>query len=160
MHAQGIVCEFVKASTVSDADIDAMADPNGGQTLIIIDDSSISAASSPQVAQVFTMARHKNCSIILLLHFIFGPWPSARIISANTAYFVLMKSPRLTKQVAMLGSQLGRQKTLVSAYEREMKNQYGYVLLDLCTATPEYLRVRTDIFNETLHQIQLLKHNL
>jgi len=142
------MCEFIKASALSESDIEFMADPNGGQTLIIIDDNSISAASSKEMAHIFTMARHKNCSIILLLHFIFGPWPSGRIISANTAYFFLLKSPRMTGQVSTLGSQLARKKALVAAYERETNKRYGYVLVDLCTNTPEHKRIRTDIFEE------------
>ncbi len=141
---------FIKGSIITEADLEAMADPNGGQTLIIIDDNSISAASSKDMAQVFTIARHKNCSIVLLLHFIFGPWPSSRIISANTAYFFLLKSPRMAKQVATLGSQLGKQRILVAAYERESRKRYGHVLVDLCTATPEHLRIRTDILKSEL----------
>jgi hypothetical protein len=111
---------------------------------IIIDDNSIAAASSKDVAQAFTMARHKNCSIILLLHFIFGPWPSSRIISNNTAYFFLLKSPRMLKQVAILGSQLGKQNALLSVYGRESKKPFGVVLVDLCTQTPDHQRIRTD----------------
>ena len=125
-----------------------MVDPNGGQTLIIIDDNSISAASSKDVAQAFTIARHKNCSIVLLLHFIFGPWPSSRIISANTAYFFLLKSPRMAQQIATLGSQLGKQKELVSVYTQESQKPYGYVLVDLCTNTPDHMRIRSDIADE------------
>ncbi len=125
-----------------------MSDPNGGQTLIIIDDNSISAASSKEVAQVFTMARHKNCSIVLLLHFIFGPWPNSRIISANTSYFFLLKSPRMTQQVNTLGSQLGKRDELVSAYAQASRRPYGYVLVDLCTNTPDHLRIRSDIVEE------------
>lgn len=148
LAAQGIECEFIEGSIVTEADLDAFADPNGGQTLLIIDDNSIAAASSKEVAQVFTMARHKNCSIVLLLHFIFGHWPSSRIISANTAYFFLLKSPRMAKQVSTLGSQINKQRLLVSAYEREMRKPYGYVLVDLCTNTPEHLRISTNFFDK------------
>ncbi len=150
---QGIKCDFVKGDIVTEADLEAMADPNGGQTLIIIDDNSISVASSKEMAHVFTMARHKNCSIVLLLHFIFGPWPSSRIISTNTAYFFLLKSPRMAQQIATLGSQLGKQRALVSAYDREAKKRYGYVLVDLCTTTPEHFRIRTEITNEPTEKL-------
>ena len=146
---EGIKCEFIKGEVVTEGDLEAMADPDGGQTLIIIDDNSISSASSKEMAHVFTIARHKNCSIVLLLHFIFGPWPSSRIISANTAYFFLLKSPRMAKQVATLGSQVGKQRALVSAYEREARKRYGYVLVDLCTSTPDHMRIRTDILSES-----------
>ncbi len=141
---QGIQIEFIKKPTISEADLENMMDPNGGQTLIIIDDNSISAASSKEVAQVFTIARHKNCSIVLLLHFIFGPWPSCRIISANTSYFFLLKSPRMKHQISTLGSQLGKQEELVSAYEQASGQPYGHVLVDLCTNTPEHLRIRSN----------------
>lgn len=147
---EGIKCDFIKGEVVTEADLDALADPEGGQTLIIVDDNSISAASSKEMAHIFTVARHKNCSIVLLLHFIFGPWPSSRIISANTAYFFLLKSPRMAQQIATLGSQVGKQRSLVSAYEREARKTYGYVLVDLCTQTPEHLRIRTNVFAELL----------
>ncbi len=149
LQSEGIKCEFIKGEVVTEGDLEALADPNGGQTLIIIDDNSISSASSKEMAHVFTIARHKNCSIVLLLHFIFGPWPSSRIISINTGYFFLLKSPRMAKQVATLGSQVGKQRALVSAYEREARKPYGYVLVDLCTSTPEHMRIRTDILNES-----------
>lgn len=148
LNGQGIRAEFIQSDTVTEADLEAMADVNGGQTLIIIDDNSVSAASSKEMAQVFTVARHKNCSIVLLLHFIFGPWPSSRIISANTAYFFLLKSPRLANQVSILGSQLGKQQALMSKYLRESKKAYGFVLVDLCTKTPDHHRLRTDIFHQ------------
>jgi len=147
---QGIQCDFIEGSVITEADLDAVSDPNGGQTLIIIDDNSIAVASSKEMAHVFTMARHKNCSIVLLLHFIFGPWPTSRIISGNTAYFFLLKSPRMAKQVSTLGSQISKQRQLVSAYEREMRKPYGYVLVDLCTKTPEHQRIRTNIFDGIL----------
>ena len=147
MAIQDIQCDFIEGSLVTEADLEGFSDPNGGQTIIIIDDNSIAAASSKEIAHVFTMARHKNCIIVLLLHFIFGPWPSNRIISNNTAYFFLMKSPRMAKQVSTLGSQIGKQGLLVSAYEREMRKPYGYVLVDLCTNTPDHQRIRTNIFD-------------
>ena len=54
----------------------------------------------------------------------------------------------MANQVASLGSQLGRQRSLVSAYQREANKRYGYVLVDLCTATPEHLRIRNDVFSQ------------
>jgi hypothetical protein len=148
LSEQGIKSEFLKATKIVEDDLDEISDPDGGQTIIIVDDNSISAASSKEMAQIFTMARHKNCSIILLLHFIFGPWPSARLISANTAYFFLMNSPRLFPQVATLGTQLGIRKALVSAYQNETKKKFGYVLVDVCANTPHQLRIRSDILND------------
>ena len=55
----------------------------------------------------------------------------------------------MAKQVATLGSQVGKQRALVSAYEREARNRYGYVLVDLCTSTPDHMRIRTDILSES-----------
>ena len=55
---QGIKCDFVQGEIITEADLDVMADPNGGQTLLIVDDNSISAASSKEMAHVFTIARH------------------------------------------------------------------------------------------------------
>ena len=40
LAAQGIKCDFIKGSIITEADLETMADPNGGQTLIIIDDNS------------------------------------------------------------------------------------------------------------------------
>ncbi len=156
---QGIQIEFIKKPMISEADLENMSDPNGGQTLIIIDDNSISAASSKEVAQVFTIARHKNCSIVLLLHFIFGPWPSCRIISANTSYFFLLKSPRMKHQISTLGSQLGKQEELVSVYDKASVQPYGHVLVDLCTNTPEHLRIRSNYVMGEENKTMVLQHD-
>ena len=145
LKSQGIQIEFIKGSKITEKDLDAMADPQGGQTLIIIDDSSVSTAASNEMAHLFTMARHKNCSMVLLLHFIFGPWPSSRIISANTGYYFMLSSPRMKHQVATLGSQIGLRKTLLETYDRETSKPYRYVLVDLCVGTPEEMRIRNHV---------------
>ena len=59
-----------------------------------------------------------------------------------------MKSPRIINQVANLGTQLGLRKALVSAYQNQMKKQYGYILVDVRTNTHEKLRIRSDILND------------
>lgn len=69
-------------------------------------------------------------------------------MSLNSNYMVLFRNPRDATQISVLGSQMfpGRQKFLRSAFEDATSRPYGYLLLDLKAATPDALRVRTNVF--------------
>ena len=129
LRAQGINIEFRPEPTITRDDLESMADSNGGQTLIIIDDNSVQVSESKDVVDAFTRARHHNCSIVLLLHFIFGS-QNLSMIRGNTGYYFLMKSCENAQQVSLLGSKIGTKNALVKAYERESNKPYGYVLID------------------------------
>lgn len=142
---QGVVIEFVKATELNETDLDGMACPDGGQTIIAIDDSTLTTTKSTKLAHLFTVARHKNCSIVLMWHLIFASTPSSRIISQNTQYYFILNSPRIQQQVAILGTQLNCRKLLEAAYEKTMQEDYGYILIDLNPKTPQFLRIRARI---------------
>ena len=145
--AQGIKIEYRQQGIVTKDDLEAMSDPNGGQTMIIIDDNSTTASENKDVVDAFTKARHNNCSIVLLLHFIFGSQNLAKI-RGNTGYYFLLKSCENSQQVALLGSKMGMKSVLVQAYEQEARKPYGYVLIDRRTVTPYQHRIRRNIFEE------------
>ena len=149
LESQGIKIEFRQEGIVTKDDLEAMAQPNGTQTMIVIDDNSIAASENKDVVDAFTKARHNNCSIILLLHFIFGNQNLAKI-RANTGYYFLLKSCENAQQVALLGSKMGLKSALVQAYEQESRKPYGYVLIDRRTVTPYQHRIRRNIFEELL----------
>lgn len=147
LSAQGITVEFKQDSTITNDDLEAMADPDGGQTLIVIDDNSVQVSESKDIVEAITRARHHNCSIVLLLHFIFGSQNLAKI-RGNVGYYFLLKSCENAQQVALLGSKMGMKHALVKAYEKESRKPYGYVLVDRRTTTPMQHRIRTDIFGD------------
>jgi len=149
LRSQNIECHFVKGSTISESDLPQIACSDGRQCLVVIDDGSMEVAQSKELAHCFTVARHHSCSILVLLHFLYTPnFQPMRVISANTTYFVLLKSSRLLSQVATLGSQLQIRKELLAAYRDQCAKDYGYLLVDLHTTTPDKLRLRTDLLNE------------
>ena len=63
----------------------------------------------------------------------------------------------MNQQIATLGSQLGKQNELVSAYAQASKQPFGFVLLDLCTNTPDHYRIRSDTFEETENRTTVLQ---
>ena len=149
LSVQGIKIEFRQEGIITKDDLEAMSDPNGGQTMIVIDDNSTTASENKDVVDAFTKARHNNCSIVLLLHFIFGSQNLAKI-RGNTGYYFLLKSCENSQQVALLGSKMGMKTALVQAYEQEARKPYGYVLIDRRTVTPYQRRIRRNIFEELL----------
>ena len=151
LSKQGITAEFKQEPYITADELECLKDPDGGQTLIIIDDNSVEVSESKAVVDAITKARHYNCSIILLLHFIFGSQNLAKI-RGNTAYYFLMKSCENVQQVALLGSKMGIKAALMKAYEKESKKPYGYVLLDRRTVTPIQYRVRRNLFDEQPEQ--------
>ncbi len=154
---QGINIEFRQEGIITKDDLKAMADPNGGQTIIVIDDNSTTVSENKDVVDAFTKARHNNCSIVLLLHFIFGSQNLAKI-RGNTGYYFLLKSCENAQQVALLGAKMGMKSALVQAYEKEARKPYGYLLIDRRTVTPYQHRIRHNIFEELLVEESTNEH--
>lgn len=141
---QGIEFKMDKAYDMTEEDVKGMASPNG-QTLICVDDNTISVTKSMNMAHLFTVARHFNCSMVLFLHTVFGGNEAYRIISQNTAYYFLMSSPRMRGQVATLGGQMGMRKELVHAYDNKVQAAFSYLLVDLNVKTANRDRIRDNV---------------
>ena len=120
-------------------------------TLLCLDDFSDKCARSDEIARIATNGRHKNITLLIILHSLFYKYPASRIIMGNTAYFFLFPSVRMLSQVGILGSQLGMRERLVQAYKQatEVREEpYRYLLIDMTPCTPDLLRLRSDIHRQ------------
>ena len=140
----GIEFKMDKAYDLTEEDLKSMASPDG-QTMICVDDNTISATKSMNMAHLFTVSRHFNCSMVLFMHTVFGGSEAYRLISLNTAYYFLMSSPRMRGQVATLGSQMGMRKELVHAYDNKVQSAFSHLLVDLSVKTEKCDRIRANI---------------
>ena len=96
-------------------------------------------------------SHHENISCAYLAQNLFNDSKTHRTISLNSQYIFLLKNPRAMSQVRYLASQIypGHTKFLTDAYKDATTQPYGYLMLDFQQQTPETLRVRTDILNQT-----------
>ena len=121
----------------------------GEHNLIIIDDLMHSVVNSQDMEIIFTRgAHHKNLSLIYINQNMYCQGKHSRTMALNTHFMVLMKNPRDTSQVQILGKQVfpSHSHILTEAYQDCMSQPYGYLLVDLSPHTPDKYRLRTNIF--------------
>lgn len=120
----------------------------GGPLLLILDDL-MNQAYNQQITDIFTKgSHHRNISIILVTHNLFHKSPHARELTLSTKYLILFKSPRDRTQFNYLARQVSENpKELIKVYNEVTKEPYSYLLVDLTQETLDFLRYRTDIFN-------------
>lgn len=154
MVQKDIRIEFIQATVLTEEQMKRLEGTDDyDQCLVAIDDNTTTTTTSKELAHMFTVARHYKISIICFWHLIFASTQPSRVMSQNTGYYILMSSPKMNQQVAILGSQLGIRQVLQDAYDKEMDKPYSYVIVDLVTNRKD-LRVRTNIVDE--HQVVFL----
>ena len=120
---------------------------DGHHHVICLDDLQHEVANSKEAEKLFTqLSHHNNLSVIYLNQNLYYQGKCARTLNLNTAYTVLLKNPRNTQQVALLGRQLGMGKKLQEAYKDATEKPYGYLVVDLSPKSDESYRLRTNVF--------------
>ena len=71
-----------------------------------------------------------------------------RTISLNCHYLTVFKSPRDMLQINHLAKQMypGKSKFVLESFTDAVAKPHGYLLFDLRQETPDFLRLRTNIF--------------
>ena len=120
---------------------------DGEHHIICLDDLQHEVAISKEAEKLFTqLSHHNNLSVIYLNQNLYYQGKCARTLNLNTAYTVLLKNPRNTQQVALLGRQLGMGSDLKSAYLDATSKPYGYLVVDLSPKSDEKYRLRSNVF--------------
>ena len=116
--------------------------------ICIIDDLMQSASRNQLVENLFTNGRHLNLSVVFVSQNLFYMAKKCRTISLSSTYIVVFKNPRDQSQIRHLACQMfpSEPKFLQAAYEEETKDPYWYLLLDVHPNSPEFARVRGNIF--------------
>jgi hypothetical protein len=139
--------DFVEGLPAKDI-IDEFAD--GTSRCIVLDDLMSDVVKSIDMQHIFTRgSHHKNITVIYLNQNMYCQGKFSRTLSLNTQYIFILKCPRDTTQLALLGRQIGVGKSLIEAYEDVMANYpYGYLMLDLSPHNNDGYKLKTNIFPE------------
>lgn len=123
---------------------------NNPPTLLILDDL-ILETSEQFLQTLFTKASHHcNISSIFITQHLFAK--QLKVARANTHYFVLMRNPQNLREVRDFGQQIFPKNLtyFFSAYSDSVEPLFGYLFLDLHTQSPPLLKLRTNIFENTI----------
>jgi hypothetical protein len=113
-----------------------------GQSVLFLDDPSMSLLNSPQLSDAATAIRHQNVSIFLTVHRLFGSSLSFRRTISSFSVFYLMLSPRLAKEISVLDSQNCLNGSLKAIFAYLLQKNEKFLILDLTHACPEIARFR------------------
>ena len=107
-----------------------------------------SASRNQLVENLFTNGRHLNLSVMFVSQDLFYMGKKCRTISLNSTYIVVFKNPRDQYQILHLPCQMFPSKPifLQAGYEDATKDPYQYLFLDFYPNSPEFARVRGNIF--------------
>ena len=117
---------------IPDDEDEIVTDPSA--THLVIFDDMLGDKDEEKIKLCFTRkGHHRNASVVYITQNLFQQSKSSRTISLNAHYLVLFQSPRDKMQIKVLANQL-------------QAIPHGYLLVDLKPNTPDYLRFRTQIF--------------
>ena len=120
---------------------------DGKHHIICLDDLQQEVANSKEAEKLFTqLNHHNNLSIIYLNQNLYYQGKCAQTLNLNTAYTVLLKNPRNTQQVALLGRQLGVGSVLKEAYREATSKPFRYLIVDLSPKSEEKYRLGSNVF--------------
>ncbi len=131
-------------------DIERYGPPQTRHLIIVMDDLMRQVIESYAMSDYFTIkAHHEGATVIFVSHNLFQQGRYSKTITGNTGYFVLFENPRTADQMITLSKQVypGMEGIIARAYKLAMERQpYSYILLDMTTNVPDYLRMRGNIF--------------
>jgi hypothetical protein len=123
---------------------------DGEPMILILDDLMSEISKSTDATNAFTRtSHHQNVSIIYLTQNFF--FRGTRTITLNSKYICIMKNPRDSSFLSVLGRQMNggkKNRVLDYAYKECMKKPFGYLFIDLGQLQDDRYRYRDSIFPE------------
>jgi hypothetical protein len=129
--------------------------------LLIFDD--LQTEINPSLCDLFTkQCHHRGISCFLLMQNGLLKGKENRTISLNSHYMVLMKNPRDMYQAQVLARQIMGDKAgkFMEMYVRGTTRPHGYLMVDLKQETPDYEKLKINIFGEDPTGITTVKSAL
>ena len=118
-----------------------------GGSVLIIDD--FQNQITKDVQEIFTtLSHHLELTVFLLGQNIFSKNKFFRDISLNSKYICLFKSPRDQLQIVSFARQFQPNNSayVIQSFREATKRPYSYMLFDLHQETPDFLRIKSNIF--------------
>ena len=130
--------------------IDTLTGNQGGPNtkwLLIFDDSCEEILQSAEFANLATSGRHKGLNTIFIKHNLYQQGKHSVTVDKNTTHIIIMKTPRIGKQLRLLGSEIDgiTSDFLEKCYKNATKNRYGHLLIDVSPACNDLLRFASNI---------------
>lgn len=121
----------------------------GKSALVIFDDLlfEMQTGLNDYITSFFVhRSHHQNISVIVLQQVLYAK--NARTINLNAHYLILFRSPRDSRQIYCLGSQMmpENSKFLYNCYKKATSQPHGYLFVDLFPTTEEYAKFRSSVF--------------
>ena len=117
-------------------------------SLFAQDDLMSQWSNDQRVADLFTRgSHHRGISVLYLMQNLFPPGKLSRTISLNYHYLVIFRNSRDSLGISTLAKQMfpGRTDYLMESFRDATSRPYGYLVIDCHQATPENMRLRTNI---------------
>ena len=135
--------QFEKIETRDDLD-NAVKDLtlSNDKRLLIFDDSCEELLDSSAFLTIATAGRHKGLHAVYVKHNIYQKGKHSVTVDKNTSHNLLLKTPRIEKQLAVLGSELSNcdPQYLKSIYRMSTKKPFGHLLIDFSPTCPLQLQ--------------------
>ena len=164
-HWQNVYDEFLKRlgpSTINFLEctgVDSIHQIYSGvehdNTLLVFDDSCEEILQSVEFANLATSGRHKGLHVIFIKHNLYQQGKYSVTVDKNTTHIILMKSPRIGKQLKILGSEIDGASVsfLEDCYKKATSHRYGHLLIDLSPGCNDYLRFCSNITGENANRL-------
>ena len=141
--------EFVHDLPTDGRTLQDVIGEHSGRKLVVLDDLMEKASNRADVAALFTHGRHENVSVVFLTQNLFHKSKFSRDMSLNTDYMVLFRNPRDASVITHLGAQMGNAEFLKQAFRDTTKDAFTHLFIDLRSQTPDALRYRGNVLDET-----------
>ena len=123
---------------------------NGSEsTLLILDDLMDVALKNKNVSDIFTRGvHHLNTSILLITQNLFYQASEQRNIKLNTQVYVLYNNIVDKTQISTFARAYAPTKTkkFLAVFKDATNHRFGYLVVDVSPASPEDLRLSSNIF--------------
>lgn len=142
-----VVIEFIQSADAET--LDSLVNNASGNInhLLIFDDSCEEILQSAAFANLATSGRHKGMHVIFIKHNMYQQGKYSVTIDKNTTHIIMMKSPRVGKQLKILGQELGFVTVpfLESCYKKATTDRFGHLMIDLSPTCNDLLRICSNI---------------
>lgn len=124
-------------------------------TLLIFDDSCEEILESAEFANLATSGRHKGLHVIFIKHNMYQQGKYSVTVDKNTTHIILMKSPRIGKQLKILGNEIDGASVsfLDDCYKKATSRRFGHLLIDLTPGCNEFLRFCSEITGDYIAEL-------
>ena len=118
--------------------------------IVVLDDLMDIAMDSPVISKLFTQGRHRNASVILLLHNAFPKGKYNTSISRNAQYMALFRHSADRRQIGIMADRIfdKNKPAFMEIYNNITSNFYSYVIVDNKADTPSRRQVITEVFGD------------